>query len=100
MRKTNTIVLFALVKKGNATMQWPIAAFTKIDAAKAHTGLIKLAHSSGNVDMIKALDPKFPVSEDGKLGPLPKFSVVTLPHNPVLGVDSDDDPFAEEAVTI
>jgi hypothetical protein len=68
-------------------------------SAKTYAAYIKMAHSAGQVDLAKKLDPKTRVTDDGVLMPGVKFSLTTIPYEPSPGDGISDDDISEESPT-
>lgn len=99
MKASSKTVLFSRITVNKTVHQWPVGVFANSTSAKTYAAYVKMAHSSGLVDLAKKLDPKTRVTEDGKLMPGVKFSVVTLPYEPSPGDGISDDDFAVEPST-
>lgn len=93
MKATAKTVLFSRVTINKAVHQWPVGVFANPTSAKTYAAYIKMAHSSGNAELAKKLDPKTRVGEDGTLVPGLKLSLLTLPYEP-----SPGDTFATDDI--
>lgn len=99
MKASSKTVLFSRITVNKAVHQWPIGIFANPTSAKTYAAYVKMAHSSGLVELAKKLDPKTRLTEDGKLMPGVKFSIVTLPYEPSPGDGIGDDDLTEESPT-
>lgn len=94
-RSTAKVILFSRVTYDKKVHQWPTAVFNDHDAARAYATMIKMAHSAGNAESAKTLDPRTAVDGDGKLIPGVRFSIAEVPYSPQ-PVFSDEGLFDED----
>lgn len=98
-RSTAKVILFSRVTQDGKTFQWPTAVFANHDGAKAYATMIKMAHTSGNVDGAKSLDPKTAVDDKGKLLPGLRFSIAEVAYDPQPSFGDEDLFGADETAT-
>jgi hypothetical protein len=82
MRSTEKTILFARATVNKSVRQWPVAVFNSPVAAKTYAAYLKMAHSSGDLDRIKQLDPRYSAPEGDDALPEVKFSVATVAYEP------------------
>lgn len=94
MRSTEKHILFARHTEGNKSTTRPVAVFANAKSASVHKSQLSTAHASGDVDKVKGLDPKVPLTADGKLFPKTMFAIVAVPYEPSAAVEeTKDDTF-------
>jgi len=99
MKPLNKTVLFSRVTVNKSVHQWPIAVFPNPVAAKTYAAYIKMAHSAGDIETAKRLDPKTRLDESGALIPGIKFSVTELTYDPSAVAPLADDDLIESPAT-
>jgi hypothetical protein len=87
---TKKSILFARAADGKAVHQWPVAVFNEPAQAKSYAGMVKMAHSAGSDEMVKALDPAHKLDADGKPLTGVKWSIVTVPYAPTPSFEDDE----------
>lgn len=98
-KSTYKVILFSRVIVDKKVHQWPTAVFNTHGDAKTFATLMAVAHKSGDVETAKQMDAKTAVTEDGKLVPGLKFSIVEVPYSPEAAINSDDMFDAPESPT-
>jgi hypothetical protein len=78
--KTILIVTTTHAKRRNIT---PVAVFVSPNSAKTFAAKLYQAFHAGDVTRVVALAPKFRMTDDGALPDEAKFSVLTVPYEPV-----------------
>lgn len=99
MKANTKTILFSKVLINKSLHQWPIAVFATPVSAKTYAAYIKMAHSAGNVELVKSLDPKTRLTDEGALVPGVKFSVVTITYEPSPTATLGADDISEESPT-
>lgn len=94
MKAATKTILFSRVTVDKAVHLWPTAVFANDKDAKAYATLLKMAHSTGNVDLAVSLDPETRLTAEKTLVPGIRFSIKIAPYAPTPG-DDGGDPFAE-----
>lgn len=83
-------VLFATGKVAGKAHKWPVAVFANESRLRSHVGLLNLAYKSGDKELLKALDPHSPATDETGPATDVKFSRNTVTYNPEApGLDSD-----------
>jgi hypothetical protein len=90
MRAASKTILFARHAAGTKVTQHPIAVFASPASAKTYASVLTGAYKSGDVDSVRRLDPQTPLTDDGKLPSLPKFSAVVAVYEPLPYVQSEE----------
>lgn len=93
------VILFSRVKDGNKTVQWPTAVFNNHEDAKTFATILSMAHKSGDAATAKSMDAQTKVTEDDKLVPGLRFSIVEVPYSPEASLGASDMIDADETPT-
>lgn len=89
-RSNAKTVLFAQAKDGRNTRLWPVAVFPGPVQAKGYATILRLSYRAGDMSAVKKLDPGTRTTEAGELLKDVKFSLATLPYNPIADIEEDD----------
>lgn len=87
-------ILFCRTTHEGKTHQYPVAVFNDVARAKNFVTFLHLAYKSNDAVTAKKLDPKTLTDKGGKLIQGTKWSVATVPYEPV--VEVDETPELEE----
>lgn len=82
MKALTKTILFGRITIERRTQLWPIGVFANPTSAKTYAMYLKMAVSSGNADLVKALDPQAKIDANGHVIPGLKLSVSTIPYEP------------------
>lgn len=93
---TAKVILFSRIVDGKNVLQWPTAVFNKHEDARTFATLLGMAHKTGDVETAKSMDVHTKVTEDGKLAPGLRFSIVEVPYAPAAKL-AESDMFDEPA---
>lgn len=88
--KTTSVILFARVKDGNKTLQWPVATFGNHDRARSFATILGMAHKNGDAESARSMDPQTKTTDDGKLVPGLRFSIVETRYDPSASLGASD----------
>lgn len=88
MKSTSKTILFCRVTDGKQVRQYPVATFNGTASAKSYATLLHLAYTSQNADMLRSLDPQFPIGDEGRLPAKPAWSLTEVPYEPVAELGS------------
>ena len=88
MKSIKKTILFCRVTQGKTVHQYPVATFGGPASAKSYATMLHLAYTSQNADMLRSLDPGFPIDEGGKLPERPAWSLTEVPYEPVAELGS------------
>lgn len=94
MRSTSKYVVFTRSSHEKRTITRPTAVFANTKTAMVYKARLSAAHAAKDVQRVMALDPKAPLTPEGKLHDDTKFTVVELPYEPTEEVaERQDDTF-------
>lgn len=87
---TAKVILFSRVVHDKRTYQWPTAVFNRHAEAKAFATVLGMAHKNGDADSARAMDTNTKTTDDGKLVPGLRFSIVEVPYSPSASLGTSD----------
>jgi hypothetical protein len=97
---TAKVILFSRIKDGSKTVQWPVAVFNKHADARSFATILSMAHKSGDVETARQMDARTAVTDDGKLVPGLRFSIVEVPYSPPASLAASDMIDTPEPATV
>lgn len=84
MKSSAKHVLFCRTVADRKTHLYPVSVHANDASAKQYAVMCHMAHASGNVKLLKELDPGYPFAEGEKVNPDTKWSITVVQYEPTV----------------